>query len=219
MSMRVRVEATGVDGMVVYDAVLGHGEDPQRTLASLGWEPRWLGAGREPGGEGDSEIVLRYAVSPGETAYPFQRLAAYAVVTAQVEGVRSLLLTSFAVRDVWRGYWGLPGGGVEDGEDPIDAVHREVWEETGQTISVTKAHQVDSSHWVGRSPSGRFEDFHAVRLIYTARCPEPTTPVVHEIGGSTDEAAWVPIGQLDADPPLQPWGRAAINTVLQQERL
>ncbi|MGC1206777.1 MAG: NUDIX domain-containing protein [Ornithinimicrobium sp.] len=219
MSMRLRIEATGVDGTVLYDAVLGHGEDPQRTLASHGWEPKWVGARRENADDGEIEVVLRYAVSPGETAYPFQRLAAYAVVITQVEGIRSLLLTSFVVKDVWRGYWGLPGGGVDDGEDPIDAVHREVWEETGQTISIKKAHRVDSSHWVGRSPSGRFEDFHAVRLIYTASCSDPIVPVVHEVGGSTDEAAWVPIGQLDAKPPLQPWGREVINAVLQQKRL
>ncbi len=215
--MRVRIEASGVDGTVLYDAVLGHGEDPQRTLASRGWKPSWLGAQRETADDGATEVVLRYAVSPGETAYPFQRLAAYAVVTAHVEGNRCLLLTSFTRSR--SGHWGLPGGGLDEGEDPVAAVHREVWEETGQTIHIRKAHCVDSNHWVGPSPAGRFEDYHAVRLIYTAHCPDPVTPVVHDVGGSTAEAAWVPIGTLDSNPPLQPWGRQVINGVLQQERL
>ncbi len=217
MSMRVRIEATGVDGTVLYGAVLGHGEDPNRTLAASGWERRWLGAHRETGDDGQTEVVLRYAVSPGKTAHPFQRLAAYAVVIAPVEGKRCLLLTSFT--NSRTGHWGLPGGGIDEGEEPIAALHREVWEETGQTISVKKAHSVDSNHWVGPSPAGRFEDYHAVRLIYTAHCPDPVDPVVHDVGGSTAEAAWVPIGQLDSKPPLQPWGRNVINGVLKQERL
>ena len=34
--------------------------------------------------------------------------------------------------------WGLPGGGLEYGEHPEEAVIREVWEETGLRISVEK---------------------------------------------------------------------------------
>lgn len=215
--MRARIEAKDAEGVVCYAAVLGHGEDPARTLAIRGWESRWLGARREPQADGTSEIVLRYTVSPGESAYPYQRLAGYAVVIAPVEGVRSLLLTSFT--DSRSGQWGLPGGGIDEGEDPIEAVHREVWEETGQRISISKPHSVQTSHFAGRAPSGRFENYHAVRLIYTARCPEPVEPVVHDVGGSTDQATWVPIGRLDSHPPLQPWGRQVINGVLSQQRL
>jgi hypothetical protein len=36
------------------------------------------------------------------------------------------------------------------------------------------------------------EDFHAVRLVYRATCADPTDPVVHDQGGTTAAARWVP---------------------------
>jgi ADP-ribose pyrophosphatase YjhB (NUDIX family) len=87
--------------------------------------------------------------------------------------------------------WGLPGGGLEAGEAPERAVVREVWEESGQVIEAPALVLVRTSHWVGRAPGGRLEDFHAVRVIYRAECPEPTGPVVHDVGGTTADAAWV----------------------------
>ena len=59
------------------------------------------------------------------------RVAAYAVV----ERRGKLLLTHWR-----RGHlhgWTLPGGGLEPGEDPRDAVVREVFEETGLEARVT----------------------------------------------------------------------------------
>lgn len=210
--MRARIEARTADDVVRYDAVLAHGEDPGRTLATAGWEPTWVGADRVVTGDGTSEVVLRYSVTPGERTYPFQRLATYAVVTAEVDQVECVLLTSFT--DARSGLWGLPGGGMDEGEDPLEAVHREVWEETGQRIDITAAHAVDSDHWVGRAPSGRFEDYHPLRLIYTARSPEPTEPVVHDVGGSTASAAWVDVAAWESGPPVQAWGAAVLRAAL-----
>jgi len=48
---------------------------------------------------------------------------------------------------------------------------------------------------VGRSPRG-LEDYHAVRLLHTAHCERPTRPVVHDVGGSTSDARWVPLDDL-----------------------
>ncbi|MEU7835888.1 NUDIX domain-containing protein [Nonomuraea sp. NPDC049129] len=54
------------------------------------------------------------------------RLAAYAVC---IEGRRVLLARH--VPPIGESAWTLPGGRVEHGEDPFDAVIREVAEETG----------------------------------------------------------------------------------------
>ena len=142
---------------------------------------------RWPATRRDEGLVL----GPGEEPQPYQRVAAYAVVSS-AEGV---LLTELSDRTNAPGQWGLPGGGIDPGEDPLDAVVRECWEESGQHVTVTELALVQTSHWVGRAPGGRVEDFHAVRIIYRASCPTPTEPVVHDVGGTTADARWVRAGR------------------------
>jgi 8-oxo-dGTP pyrophosphatase MutT (NUDIX family) len=118
-----------------------------------------------------------------------QRVAAYAVVTSS----RGLLATEYSDRTAVAGRWGMPGGGLDPGEEPVAAVLREVMEETSQVIELGKLAAVQTSHWVGRSPRGGIEDFHAVRLIYRGGCPGPSDPVVLDEGGTTWSAQWVPL--------------------------
>ena len=58
------------------------------------------------------------------------RVAAYAVIV----DARGMLLAHW--HDGPRAAWTLPGGGLEAGEDPADAVVREVREETGFDVVV-----------------------------------------------------------------------------------
>jgi 8-oxo-dGTP diphosphatase len=125
-----------------------------------------------------------------------QRLAAYAMV--QSDG--RILLTQLSHRTGWPGGWTLPGGGVDHGEDPYDTVVRETYEETGQRLSDPVLVDVESDHFEGVSPAGVLEDFHAVRLLFRATIAEPGELVVHDVGGTTSQARWVPLDETD-DPP------------------
>jgi 8-oxo-dGTP diphosphatase len=128
----------------------------------------------------------------GERAVPVQRLAAYAVVV--LDG--SVLLTRLSAITEAPGLWVLPGGGVEHGESPLDAVAREVHEETGHRLRDVRLLDVGSQRIVGRSPRGRLEDFHTVQVVYTAGVQQVRRPEVLDVGGSTDLAAWVPLPEL-----------------------
>jgi 8-oxo-dGTP pyrophosphatase MutT (NUDIX family) len=217
---RLVVVGIGPNGAEVARFTLGHGEDPATKLAVRGWEVTRVrdvrshpagspglrlaflvepadpsqAPGRDPslargGSPGrDQDLVT----DEGEVALLHQRVAAYAVVTSS----RGHLVTQFSDRTGAEGRWGLPGGGLEAGEAPDRAVVREVWEESGQVIGAPALVLIRTSRWVGRAPTGRLEDFHAVRVVYRADCPEPTDPVVHDVGGTTAAAAWVPAADL-----------------------
>lgn len=192
---------------------LVHGADPETELAARGWSGRALSATRRS----SDDLTIGYAVEPAAVAsppgvevprdddisaadlanvVPYQRIAAYAVVRSS----RGVLMTELSDRTNAAGLWNLPGGGLDPGEEPLDAVVREVHEETGQHVVDVALLTVMTRHWVGRAPSGRVEDFHAVRLFHTAHCPVPTDPVVLDVGGSTSAARWTPETELTSLP-------------------
>jgi len=213
----VAVEQDG--GPVVLHACLSHGQDPHELLADAGWLVQELldvdstamgglirdihrltfsflvtaaahtgHAGRS--GPFSSGLTAVHdpglAVADGEAPVMRQRVAAYVLVT----GERGILLTQFSDRTNAPRTWGLPGGGIEPGEHPRDAVVRETWEETGQHVRVSALAGVRTSHWVGRAPHGLLEDFHAVRVLFRGTCPTPVDAVVHDV----------------AEPPSRPHG-------------
>ena len=118
-----------------------------------------------------------------------QRVGAYAVVLRD----RDILLTRLAPH-IRQDCWSLPGGGIDHGEDPRDALRREVHEEAGLLVQPGRLLDVYSTHFTGARPDGLVEDFHGIGLIFEAE-PSPESvgaePHVVEVGGSTDEAAWV----------------------------
>lgn len=137
-----------------------------------------------------------------------RRLAAYALVVREGE----VLLTRLAPH-LGRGeLWTLPGGEVEHGEHPRDAVLREVVEETGLEVGVEERPVVDSLHRPRERRDGETLDLHAVRLVYRGWVARGApAPRVVEVGGSTAEAAWHPVSSvLDRSLPVLPFVREAV---------
>jgi 8-oxo-dGTP diphosphatase len=94
--------------------------------------------------------------------------------------------------------WILPGGGIDHGEHPHDAVIREFEEETGFTIEVLRLLGIDSEFQ--EQPD---RDYHALRIMYEVRIVGGE--LRYEVDGTTDLAQWFPladIGQLERVPSL-----------------
>ena len=132
-----------------------------------------------------------------------QRVAAYALLTRGAGPDEQVLLTRMSSRTRIPGRWTLPGGGLDHGEDPREALRREVLEETGLHIDPGIALDVHSSHFTGARADGLVEDYHGIHLIFAARLlpeSEEVDPHVVEQDGTTDLAAWVPRSEaLDLD--------------------
>ena len=205
---------------MAFDGVLDHGLDPGVLVHDRGFFVlRPMDVARSEDGELVLRLVVRTlsgeyrpAVRPrgrdaglvltgGRPPIVRQRVAGYAVVLS----AQGLLATEFSGSTAIAGRWGMPGGGLDDDEQPEAAVLREVMEETSQTITLGELTKVHSSHWIGRNPRGEVEDFHAVRLIYRARCEMPTDPVVLDSGGTTRSARWVSLNDWQSLHWTQNW--------------
>jgi mutator protein MutT len=105
-----------------------------------------------------------------------------------------LLLTRRPDGDPLAGFWELPGGKVEDGETPEEALEREWREELGVEVEFA-----EPLTFVSGAPNGR----HVTLLVYLVRAlrGEPSPVGVAEVRWTTpEEAARLPL--LPADRPV-----------------
>ncbi len=117
-----------------------------------------------------------------------QRFAVYGLVRDLDE---RMLLTRVAEGYPGAGSWHLPGGGTDFGEQPADALLRELEEETGQRGRIRGLLGVTSHHEPGQvGPEGFAIDWHGVRPYYDVVVEEPGDVVIGDLGGSTSEARW-----------------------------
>jgi ADP-ribose pyrophosphatase YjhB (NUDIX family) len=128
--------------------------------------------------------------------YRMQRIGAYALIRRGRPPADEVLLVRFSTVGFHTGSWSLPGGGIDHGERPADALVREVGEECGVTPTVGALVHVHDQHFSGTAPSGRYEDFHAVSLVFEATVSADSAPRVVEVGGTTDAVEWVPVREL-----------------------
>lgn len=112
------------------------------------------------------------------------RVAAYGVI---VDQDRRILLAHW--NEHGRSGWTLPGGGLEEGEDPAAAAVREIFEETGfharlDGLLGVNSHVIPGEH--RDTAPGR--PLHTIRIVYRAHIAGGD--LSNESNGSTDEAAW-----------------------------
>jgi 8-oxo-dGTP diphosphatase len=107
-----------------------------------------------------------------------------------------VLLARNSALSAFPGLWTLPGGGVEQGENPDDTVVREFAEETGLTVRVTGLRSVTAD--VFRLPHTDTWE-HTDRIIYDV---QPVGGILrNEAAGTTELVEWV----HPADLPLMPF--------------
>lgn len=135
-----------------------------------------------------------YAYRGPDGLHRAQRFAAYAIATDPYE---NLLLTKISPGYPGAGCWHLPGGGTDYGEQPGTALIRELVEETGQQGRLVELLGV-ASHRDAASlgPEGYPIDWHGVRAFYRVVVDNPSPVMIHDVGGSTDEAKWWPLKEV-----------------------
>ena len=139
--------------------------------------------------------------SPGSGDAPKrQRVAVYGLCTNEAG---DLLLVRAAAHLTVAGRWFLPGGGVDHGEEPTEALRREFAEETGLDATVGPLLGVLSDNAV--MPDGT--DLHTVRIIY--RIESYAGILRDEAEGTSDVARFFAVDEL-ADLPLMPYGVRAL---------
>ncbi|SER97728.1 ADP-ribose pyrophosphatase YjhB, NUDIX family [Lentzea xinjiangensis] len=114
-----------------------------------------------------------------------QRVAAYGVC---INGDDEILLARWLGPKGKR--WILPGGGLDHGEHPHDAVIREFEEETGFAVEVLRLLGIDSE--LREEPD---RDYHALRILYEVRIVGGE--LRYEVDGTTDLAQWFPVADIE----------------------
>lgn len=122
------------------------------------------------------------------------RVAAYGVI------VRDGLLLLSHWQEGKR--WTLPGGGLEPGEPPADAAVREILEETGFVASLDRLLGIDSIVIAAHERiHGDGVPLHSIQVVYAASIV--SGELTHERDGSSDEARWVPLGDVARLPHVR----------------
>lgn len=131
------------------------------------------------------------------------RVSAYAIAR---EDERLLLARLSDASPVFApGLWHLPGGGIDPGEQPVEALARELLEETGRELA--GARLADARTYAARR-NGVSWSLTALFYVVTLKGGAPT---VAEADGSTDAVAWVPLTELRDDTVLSPAAADALR--------
>lgn len=93
----------------------------------------------------------------------------------------------------YAGLWEFPGGKVEPGEEPLDALHRELAEELGVQVAI--GDEVSNPHAATWPAADEIE----IRLWLTE-----VTDGVPAAGAAHDQVRWLSVGEWQSVPWLAP---------------
>ena len=135
-------------------------------------------------------MVAKRCQECGRDDYQNPSVTVDAVATREgTEGLELLMIKRGKEPQEWEGMWAFPGGFVDYGEDPEDAVIRELLEETGVVGKYPLALTI-----LGKP--GRDPRKHCVGLFYLVEVDSDSEPVG---GDDAIDAQWVPIHQLEQE--------------------
>ncbi|MFD8116756.1 NUDIX hydrolase [Streptomyces microflavus] len=137
------------------------------------------------------------------------RVSAYAIA---VEDERLLLTRLSDASPVFApGLWHMPGGGIDPGEQPVEALSRELREETGRELA--DALPLDARTYAVRRNG---VSWSLTALFYAVALKDGASEVT-EIDGSTDAVMWIPLADLQDDTTPSPAAADALRMLEQAE--
>jgi 8-oxo-dGTP diphosphatase len=110
----------------------------------------------------------------------------------------------------YTGSWDLPGGGIEHGESPEDAVRRELIEETGLPVTSLALLAVYHRRVAYTLPGGDVEDLQHIGIIYRVEVDQAARLRVEPDGIDSLGARWLHRAEL-VGQPLSPFAARALG--------
>ena len=126
------------------------------------------------------------------------RVACYVVCR---DGDGRLLLTRFFMEGARSsGWWTMPGGGMEHGEEPATTALRELEEETGLTADLGPVLGV-FSQWKEAHETMSGEAGHMVGIVYGSS--NVRGAIRDDFEGTTDAAGWFTLDEVRSLPRVE----------------
>jgi len=149
-----------------------------------------------------------WRASPGDG--PITRVGAYVVCRDEA---RRILLCRISEDIPDKGHWTLPGGGLDFGEAPEAAAHREFEEETGLLVALDGIAGTFSL-LIPRSVSFGGRPLHFLGIVYRGMAVGGA--LRDEVDGTTDTCAWLTEAEAMA-LPLNDLARRGLDLAFRPE--